>query len=132
MAVWSYHGFHVTPEVEAVVNRFYREIVGPYWPAERRIVERGYGALEFPFEAVALVPPVLEKPWDLPAVIGYLRTWSATRRYEAALGTDPLLLVAGELEKAWGLPETVRPFRWDLEILVGRKSSRVRAGRISP
>jgi ubiquinone/menaquinone biosynthesis C-methylase UbiE len=53
IAVWSYHGFHVTPEVEAVIHRLYRDVVGPYWPAERAIVDRGYQELEFPFEKVA-------------------------------------------------------------------------------
>jgi len=122
VAVWSYHGFHVTPEVEAVVGRFYREVVGPCWPPERAVVERGYGDLEFPFES--LTPPafVLEKLWDLPAVIGYLKTWSAAQRYEAALGRDPLRLVRRDLEAAWGPPERARAFRWDLDLRVGRKA----------
>ena len=121
VAVWSYHGFHVTPEVEAVVNHLYRDIVGPYWPAERAIVDRGYHALEFPFERAEPPPLVLEKLWDLRALVGYLRTWSATQRYEAALGSDPILVVAKDLESAWGPPETIRSFRWDLDILIGRK-----------
>jgi SAM-dependent methyltransferase len=123
LAVWSYGGFHVTPEVEAVVHRFYREIVGPYWPPERALVERGYGDLEFPFEP--LTPPTfaLEKHWDLAAVRGYLKTWSATQRYEAALGRDPLVLIREELEAAWGAPERVRTFRWDLVLRVGRRAN---------
>jgi len=121
IAVWSYHGFHIDSEVEAVVHRFYRDIVGPYWPPERALVERGYAALEFPFAPVE--PPAfpLEKLWDLPAVIGYLRTWSATQRYEAARGNDPLDLVREELSAAWGHPERVRKFGWDLDLRIGRK-----------
>jgi SAM-dependent methyltransferase len=121
IAVWSYHGFHAGPEVEAVVQRFYKDIVGPYWPPERALVEQGYGALEFPFTPVE--PPAfpLEKLWDLPALIGYLRTWSATQRYEAARGHDPLELVREELAAAWGTPERVRTFGWDLDLRIGRK-----------
>ena len=121
VAVWSYHGFHVTPEVEAVVHRLYKEIVGPYWPPERALVERGYGALEFPFAPVEPPPLRLEKPWDLPAVMGYLRTWSAVQRYEAARGRDPLDLIREELAAAWGPPERVRSFQWDLDLRIGRK-----------
>ncbi len=122
IAVWSYHGFHIGPEVEAVVHRFYRDVVGPYWPPERSLVERGYAALEFPFAPVEPPALQLEKLWDLSAVIGYLRTWSATQRYEAARGHDPLDLVREELAAAWGPPERVRPFRWDLDLRIGRKS----------
>ena len=123
LAVWSYRGFHVIPEVEAVVHRFYKDIVGPYWPPERVLVERGYDDLKFPFEP--LTPPTftLEKLWDLPAVLGYLKTWSATQRYEAALGRDPLLLIRGDLEAAWGPPQSVRRFRWDLDLRVGRNAN---------
>lgn len=121
IAVWSYHGFHLTPAVEAAVKRFYKDIVGPYWPPERRLVEKGYASLEFPFAPITAPELVLEKLWDLPALIGYLETWSAVQRYRAAVGRDPLPLVREELEAAWGPPETVRPFRWDLDLRVGRK-----------
>lgn len=120
IAVWSYHGFHVSPEVEAVVHRFYKDIVGPYWPPERALVEQGYGALEFPFVPVEQPAMRLEKLWDLPAMIGYLRTWSATQRSEAALGHDPLELVREELAAAWGPPQRVRTFGWDLDLRIGR------------
>lgn len=120
VAVWSYHGFHVTPGVEAAVHRFYKDIVGPYWPPERRLVEEGYSSLKFPFATIAAPELVLEKPWDLPALIGYLKTWSAVQRYKAAVGRDPFPLIREELEAAWGPPETVRPFRWDLDLRVGR------------
>jgi hypothetical protein len=121
VAVWSYHGFHVTPEVEAVIHRYYKDVVGPYWPPGRGIVEQGYRALEFPFAEVE--PPTfpLEKRWDLAALMGYLRTWSATQRYLEAIGSDPLLLVGGQLAEAWGEPQRIRPFRWDLDLRVGRR-----------
>ncbi len=120
IAVWAYNEFHLVPEVEAVVRRFYKDIVGPYWPAERALVERGYGALEFPFSQEK--PPAfrLEKRWDLPAMIGYLKTWSATQRYEKAVGRDPLLLIREDLAAAWGPPERFRAIRWDLDLRVGR------------
>lgn len=122
VAAWSYHGFHVTPEVEAVIHRYYKEIVGPYWPPGRAIVEHGYGALEFPF--VEETPPAfpLEKRWDFAALLGYLRTWSASQRFYEAKGSDPVLLVRDDLAEAWGPPERIRPFRWDLDLRVGRKA----------
>jgi len=122
IAMWSYHGFHVIPEVEAVIHRYYKDIVGPYWPLGRGIVEQGYRALEFPFAEET--PPLflLEKRWDLAALMGYLRTWSASQRYREAKGRDPLLSVREELAEAWGPPEKIRPFRWDLDLRVGRKA----------
>ena len=122
VAVWSYNTFHVTPAVEAVLDRYYKEIVGPYWPPGRSIVEQGYGALEFPFAEETPPGFLLEKRWDLAALLGYLQTWSASQRYREANGSDPVLLVRGDLAEAWGPPERIRPFRWDLDLRVGRKA----------
>ena len=44
----------------------------------------------------------MEKRWSLPELVGYLRTWSAARRYQEAHGEDPIGLVLPELENAWG------------------------------
>jgi SAM-dependent methyltransferase len=120
IAVWAYHDFRVGAEVDAVVDRFYHDIVGPYWPPERALVERGYRDLEFPFAAES--PPAfrLEKRWDLAALCGYLTTWSATERYEKAVGRDPLTLVHDDLARAWGPSDRVRAVRWDLDLRVGR------------
>jgi len=121
IAVWSYHGFHITPEVEAVIHHYYKDIVGLYWPPERALVEQGYRTIEFPFEEETAPPLRLEKLWDLAALMGYLRTWSATQRYESAVGRDPLALIREELRAVWGSPRRIRTFRWDLDLRVGKK-----------
>jgi SAM-dependent methyltransferase len=38
LAVWSYEKFRVDAAVDAVIDRFYTEVVGDYWPPERRYV----------------------------------------------------------------------------------------------
>ena len=48
LAVWCYHLFHLDEPVDRVIRRLYGEIVGPDWPPERKIVERGYRFLGFP------------------------------------------------------------------------------------
>jgi SAM-dependent methyltransferase len=120
VALWGYDLMSVRPEVDAVVARLYHDIVGPYWPAERVLVEDGYRTLEFPFEE--LRPPTLqmEQAWDLAALYGYLRSWSATQRYALARNADPVLIVAEELAAAWGDPATVRPVRFPLFLRIGR------------
>jgi SAM-dependent methyltransferase len=120
VALWGYELMMVRPEVDAVVERLYGEIVGPYWPAERALVEGGYRTIDFPFQEVR--PPMLqmEQSWDLAALFGYLRSWSATQRYAVAKNSDPVLIVANELAAAWGDPATVRPVRFPLFLRIGR------------
>lgn len=118
-AAWCYAHVSVDPAVDAVMRRFYGQVVGPYWPPERRIVEDGYRSLPFPFAAIQAPPFTLEARWDLARFLGYLGTWSATRRCLAARGTDPVQEIAGALAQAWG-EERVRPVRWPLSLRIGR------------
>ncbi|MDQ2978845.1 MAG: class I SAM-dependent methyltransferase [Acidobacteriota bacterium] len=121
IAVWCYDLLRITPEVDAVVRRLSAEVVGPYWPPERALVERGYGTLEFPFEEVPAPAFAMGKLWTFPDLLGYLRTWSANRRFEESTGDDPLRIVESELRAAWGEPGDARTARWDLDLRVGRK-----------
>jgi len=121
LAFWAYGLFHMTPEVEAVVGRLYTDIVGEYWPPERGEIERGYAHIPFPLSEES--PPAfhMQKDWTLPDLLGYLRTWSATRRYAAARGEDPVALVEADLAKAWGgPPSATRRARWPIQLRVGR------------
>lgn len=121
LAVWTYALMTTTPAVDAIVDRFYREIVGPFWTPERRHVETGYRDLPFPFPE--LDPPRFDmtERWPLDRLRGYLRTWSAAQRYQAAASIDPLTLIDDDLRRAWGAPETERTLRWPLTLRVGRK-----------
>jgi len=52
VAVWTYELFSVDPSIDAVIEDFYRNVTGPYWPRERRYVEERYASLPFPFEEI--------------------------------------------------------------------------------
>jgi len=121
VAIWCYELFRVGPRVDAVVARFYRDVVGPYWPPERKLVETGYRTVEFPFEELA--PPRFEmrRRWSLPRVLGFLSTWSAVQRFRQSTGEDPVAAIRPELAKAWGPSGGARTLRWELALRVGRR-----------
>lgn len=118
LAYWAYGNCEVTPAIDRLVSDFSRDVVGPYWPRERRHVEEGYRDLVAPF--TALDPPAIEMRvrWDSPAMLGYLDTWSAVRRCRARSRRDPLALLAGPLAAAWGAGP--RDVRWPLVVKAHR------------
>ncbi len=122
IAASTYSLLRVNPAVDRVVLRLYREVVGSYWPPERRWVEDHYRSLPFPFAENAPPPLVIEQCWNLDEIAGYLATWSACRRFCSATGQDPVRLVLADLEDAWGPPEVRRPVRWPLHLRVGRNT----------
>ena len=122
VAVWCYTTLALDdPELDALLNRYYHHTVGPYWPPERRFLEAGYRDLPFPYEPVAAPALALYARWTLDQLLGYLRTWSATRRFQADRGSDPVAPLAPKLADVWGPDETCR-IRWPLALLVGRRS----------
>ena len=113
LAAWCYGVCQVSADTDRLVHKAY-DALGPWWPPERIIVERGYSDIEFPW-------PLLEAPvfamtmrWDAGAMLAYLDTWSATQRCRAATGNDPLAVLRDELPAAWGTG--VRTVTWPLFI----------------
>jgi SAM-dependent methyltransferase len=119
LAVWCYDLLEIAPEIDAIINRFYQEIVGPYWPPERKIVESRYRRIPFPFTELQPPPLKMKARWSLAHILGYLRTWSATRAFMVARDTDPIELVRSDLASAWGEPQRQRLVSWPLTIRVG-------------
>jgi SAM-dependent methyltransferase len=122
LAVWAYNYLRISPEIDAVLHRYHDEIVGPFWPPERKIVGRGYRDLPFPFAEIAAPDLCIETRWTLAHLLGYLSTWSATQRYRAEKGQDPLTLIENDLVALWGNAETERSGVWPLVVRLGHSS----------
>jgi len=118
LALWTYGLFGVDAPIDALIGSFYADVVGPYWPPERRYIDERYATLPFPLHE--LTPPAFEIVADLtlPDVLGYLGTWSAVDRYRAARGEDPLPRVSAALAEVWGAPGP-RRLRWPIYLRVG-------------
>ena len=120
-AASAYNLLHINPTVDEVVNRYYYEIVGPFWPHERKLVERFD---ELPFPLPQIDPPKFEMTaqWNLDHLGGYLRTWSSTQRFIAANASDPLEQIMDELRDAWDDAGQTRNVTWPLILRVGIKA----------
>lgn len=121
IAVWCYGISVVQPAVDQVFMRLYRNVLGPYWPPERKHVENGYADLEFPFERIDAPRFHIERDLRLADYLDYLRSWSASQAYLRKHGDDPLLQVVEEMEAAWGDPAMPRRVRWPIHLKAGRR-----------
>lgn len=104
-AVWGY-GDPVldTPELQAILHQFNRGTIESYWLPERQLVLDGYSTIPFPFREIAVPSFTLSRELTLPALIGYVRTWSATARYIAENGSAALDRLEADLARHWGDP----------------------------
>lgn len=120
VAVWTYGNPSVSAEVDALLTPFYRDVVGPYWPPERRLIENLYRDVVLPFEPVAVPELSLETPMTLAALAGYIGTWSAVQRYREVVKRDPVPDFIASVASVWGEPASVKPTRWPMAIRAGR------------
>lgn len=120
LALISYGVLQLDGERRARFEQFYWHEIGPYWPAERALVDSGYSTLEFPFEEI--VPPsiAIELDWCLEAFLGYISTWSAVRRARESGREDLLHRFAADMAQLWGTPESRHAIRWPVNMRVGR------------
>ncbi|MCC6748324.1 MAG: class I SAM-dependent methyltransferase [Deltaproteobacteria bacterium] len=121
LAAWCYARCQVEGALGAALDAFYDEVVGPYWPPERRHVEAGYRTLPFPFAEEETPELALSVRWRLQELLAYVETWSALQRYRAARGEDPLLALAATLAPLWGEAEQPRAIVFPIFVRLGRR-----------
>jgi hypothetical protein len=120
IAAWAYGINEIEgEEVNEIVQDFYSNVVGPYWPPERKFVEDGYREIPFPFEEIAAPPLHMQAHWNLEQLLGYFGTWSATNRFTKSTGENPLQPLAAALEKVWPSPTSPKIVTWPLALRVG-------------
>jgi SAM-dependent methyltransferase len=125
LAVWTYSVPAIASNAAAneLFQHIYHKVVGPYWAPERALVDECYRSLPFPFETVLRFVDepwgVLKMTWDMGALMGYLRSWSATQKAIEMLGHNPVEAFRSQFEAIWSAEgeHIVVP----LYLLVGRK-----------
>jgi ubiquinone/menaquinone biosynthesis C-methylase UbiE len=101
IAVWTYATNEFEDEaVNRIVQDFYSNVVGPYWPPERRFTETGYRTIKLPFSEIATPSFRMEACWTLSQLLGYFSTWSATNRFIKANGRNPIKPLAESWRKS--------------------------------
>lgn len=122
LAVWTYGVLKLSdPAVDTLVQHFYRDVLGSYWPPERAIVEQGYRTLHFPFAEFEPAAFSMQLHWNRAQLLGYLRSWSANDRYIKANGHDPVTDLEQALAAIWPADTTLLT-EWPLSIRIGLKA----------
>jgi ubiquinone/menaquinone biosynthesis C-methylase UbiE len=124
LAVWCYGLTQITPEIDAVVQHYYNNIVGPFWPPQRRYIDEKYETLLFPFVEFPVPEMQMKVQWNLHEFTGYLQTWSATKRFIEKHDQNPLDLVHPLLEKSWGDSGKRQTVHWPTHLRLGRMSAK--------
>ncbi|MCF8238629.1 MAG: class I SAM-dependent methyltransferase [Saprospiraceae bacterium] len=105
LALLGYGLARITPEIDAIVDELYTDVLGPYWHPERKYIDEHYKCIPFPFRELHF--PDLEHllTWRVDHLLGYVNTWSAVRQYIQLDGVDPVEPFDAQLRQLWGTSE---------------------------
>lgn len=95
----GYGRIQADAEINAVIDKFYYEILGKYWDPERKYVDENYKTIPFPFEEISAPDFENVYEWNLHQLVGYLSTWSALKHFQKENDFNPLNSIAEKLEK---------------------------------
>ena len=123
IALWTYAESRVDAAVDTVFAHLHDQLLASDWPSGREHVISRYRDLPFPFTELSVPDFVMLRRWTLAQYQAYLRSWSASERYRARTGIDPVDLLAREMETAWGDPQAVREVSWPLSVRAGRRAA---------
>jgi ubiquinone/menaquinone biosynthesis C-methylase UbiE len=120
LVVWSYVLSEINENIDALVLELYQDVLGAYWPPERRLVENAYADIRFPFKQVQRLNDFqMQQRWSRAQFMGYLSSWSAVAQFQKVHYENPL----GEFEKRlthlWD-EKSIKTIRWPLVLIVAR------------
>lgn len=102
IAVIGYGLIRINDTLNALIDDFYKNKVGPFWDKERKYIDDAYKTIPFPFVELPSPKLSIQYDWGLEQFTGYLSTWSAVQNYIDADGTSPLdTAFMSALHKAW-------------------------------
>ena len=113
LCIWAYEHCRVDETIDPIINNIF-QVVEEHWPPERDIVESRYRDVQFPWPLLDVPEFAMTANWSVEDILGYFGTWSATRRYQAKIGSHPIEPFSAELRRAWG--ENRRLVSWPLTV----------------
>ena len=119
VAVWCYGLVRLGEDIDGLIAELYEDILGGYWPPERRLIDEQYRTLEFPFAEIPTPLFLMRQSWTVQQLLDYLHTWSAVQRYRRREEKDPVSLVARDIARLWGAAPR-REVQWPLHLRAGR------------
>ena len=118
LVVIGYGRLEIAAEIDALIDVFYRDVIGKYWDVERRYIDELYQTIPFPFEEIVIPNFNNTYQWNVDHLLGYLSTWSAVKQYIRINGVNPVDALAFELKKVFG--NQLREVHFPLLLRIGR------------
>lgn len=101
LAVWGYGLLNINADIDPIIKDFYKNIVGPYWDKERRLIDEEYQTIQFPFNEIKVPKFSFSFQWTLEELHGYLTTWSSVQKFMKEKKFNPVDELIEKIKPHW-------------------------------
>lgn len=119
LAVWGYGLIMISAEIDPILDLLYNRILGVYWDKERRLIDKHYQSIPFPFDEISTPGFVIRSQWTRKQLLGYLSSWSSLQHYVRELHDSPLPYFEDAIAPYWK-PGEKKEVRFPVFMRLGR------------
>jgi len=101
LAIAGYDLPRLSPEINLIIDKLYKEILDGFWDEERQYIDNHYQNIPFPLEEIKIPDFHIRDEWQPEHLIGYLNTWSGLKHFIQEKGFNPVDELGSEIRKAW-------------------------------
>lgn len=125
LAVWSYAGCKIRPELDRILDNFAFKTLSEYWPRQATMNwKERYANLPFPYPFIKSPDFSARGVFNFDQMLSYLNSWSSVQQFIEKEGKNPVEFVKQELLTAWGNPDEKKVVTWELFFRMGKKPER--------
>lgn len=102
LCIWGYNLVRINNIIDDILDKFYWDIVGEYWDAERQHVDNEYKSIQFDFDEIKINKTfVINNRWTINEFEGYLNSWSSVHHYLRINKTNPVNWIIERVKQHW-------------------------------
>lgn len=105
IGIWGYGLLRIERKFDLALDHFYKNVIGPYWDTERKLIDQEYQTLDFPFDELTVPDFKFSKKWNADQLEGYLSTWSAVQKFIRKNSFNPVDGLMKEFKDRFGSGE---------------------------
>lgn len=112
LAVWNYTRCIIGEEITAILDNYYKNILGKYWDPKLYNLLFDDTLYELPFEKFKTPEFPMFIEWNFKQLVNYLQTWSAAKKFIEENKSDPIEIIMNPLKAVWKNENETKVIRW--------------------
>jgi ubiquinone/menaquinone biosynthesis C-methylase UbiE len=102
LCFWGYNLPRIDKVIDEQIDHFYKEIIGPYWNAERKHIDNEYHSIKFNLPEIKVNKQFfINVDWTIHELEGYINSWSAVQNYMIKNQDIPVNLIIEKIRRYW-------------------------------